>query len=144
MLLRNCKKIGNRLWLENEDVTFQDPSIFRRTMIATQVCSTHSLKSNKNKLNTKSSTFLDTNNTPFDFKPIINTHERDTEITCKIIKLNLVSVFLDLWNKMNVLPAKISFTYEIITEIFCNFVEHVQCKNYVKLNGTFDERKEKK
>ena len=34
-ILRNGKEIGNILWLEDEDVTFQDPSTFRKTMIAT-------------------------------------------------------------------------------------------------------------
>ena len=34
-LLHNGKEIGNRLWLEDEDITFQDPSTFRKTMIAT-------------------------------------------------------------------------------------------------------------
>ena len=28
-MLRGGKKIGNRLWLEDEDVTFQDSSIFK-------------------------------------------------------------------------------------------------------------------
>ena len=30
MLLRNGKEIGNRLWLEDEDITFQDSSTFRK------------------------------------------------------------------------------------------------------------------
>ena len=34
-LLRNGKEIGNRLWLEYEDITFQDPSTLRKTMIET-------------------------------------------------------------------------------------------------------------
>ena len=29
-LLRNGKEIGNRLWLEYEDITFQDPSTLRK------------------------------------------------------------------------------------------------------------------
>ena len=29
-LLCNGKEIGNRLWLEDEDVIFQDPSTFRK------------------------------------------------------------------------------------------------------------------
>ena len=47
-LLRNGKEIGNRLWLEDEDVTFQYPSIFRKKTIAIWLCSTRNLKSNSN------------------------------------------------------------------------------------------------
>ena len=95
-----------------------------------------------NQLNSKSRTFLNENNTPFDFKPIINAYERDTERSCKITKLNLASVFPDLWNKMNVSTAKFPFTYETMTEFLCHFGEHVQCRDDMKLNGTFDESKD--
>ena len=141
-LLRNGKEIGNILWLEDEDVTFQDFTTFRQTMIATWLCSTHNLKSNRNQLNERSRTFLDKDNTPFDFKPIINTHERDTKRSSKLTKLNLASAFLDLWNKMNVSVAKIPITYETITEMFCHFGEKLQCQDDIKLNGSFDESKD--
>ena len=111
--------------MEDEDVIFQDPSIFRKAMITTWLCSTHNLKLNRNQLNSKSRTFLDEDNTPFDFKPIINSYERDTERSCKITKLNLASAFPDLWNKMNVSAAKIPLTYETITEFLCHFGEYV-------------------
>ena len=109
--------------LEDEDVTFQYLSTFRKTMITTWLCNTHNLKSNKNQLNVRSRTFLDKDHTPLDLKPIINAHERDTKNSSKLTKLNLASTFPDLWNNMNVSTAKIPFTYEIITEIFCRFGE---------------------
>ena len=84
-------------------------------MIATWLCSTHNSKSNRNQLNARSRTFLDKGDTPFNFKPIINAHERDTKRSSKLTKVNLASTFPDLWNKMNVLAAKTSFTYETIT-----------------------------
>ena len=114
-LLRNGKEIGNRLWLEDKNVAIQDPSTFRKTMIATWLCSTHNSKSNRNQLNARSRTFLDKGDTPFNSKPIINAHERDTKRSSKLTKVNLASTFPDLWNKMNVLAAKPSFTYETIT-----------------------------
>ena len=136
------KEIGNRLWLEDEDVTFQDPSTFRKTMIVTWLCSSHNSKSNRNQLNARSRTFLDKVDTPFNFKPIINAHERNTKRRSKLTKVNLASTFPDLWNNMNVSTAKILFTYEIITEIFCRFVEQLQCQDYMKLNESFDESKD--
>ena len=84
-------------------------------MIATWLCSTHNLKSNRNKLNAKSRTFMDKDDTPFNFKPIINAHERDTKRSSKLTKSTLASTFLDLWNKMNVSVAKVPFTYETVT-----------------------------
>ena len=71
---------------------------------------------------------MDKNDTLFDFKPIINAH--------------LASAFPDLWNKMNISAAKIPFTYETITEIFCHFGEHIQCRDDMKLNATLDESKD--
>lgn len=59
---------------------------------------------------------MDKVDTPFDFKPIVNAHERDTKKSCKITKLNLTSTFPDIWNKMNVSTTKIPFTYKTITE----------------------------
>lgn len=137
-ILRNGKEIGNRIWLEDEDVTFQDPSIFRKIMIATWLCRTYNLKSYRNQLNGRSRTFLDKDDTPFDFKPIINAHERDTKRRNKLIKLNLASPFPDLWNKMNVSEAKITFTYETIIQMFCHFGETLQCQDDMILNGSFD------
>ena len=92
-LLRNSKEIRNGLWLEDEDVTFQDPSTFRKAMITTWLCSTRNLKSNRNQLNARSRIFLDKDDNTFDFKPIINAHERDTKKSSKLTKLNLASVF---------------------------------------------------
>ena len=140
-ILRNGKEIGNILWLEDEDVTFQDPSTFRKIMIATWLRRTYNLKSNRNQLNARSRTFLDKDDTPFDFKPIINAHERDTKRSYKLIKLNLASPFPDLWNEMNVSAAKIPFTYETIIEMFCHFDEKIQCQDDMILNGSFDESK---
>ena len=140
--LRNGKEIGNILWLKDEDVTFQDPSIFRKTMIATWLCSTHNLKSNRTQLNARSRTFLDKYDTPFNFNPKLNAHERDTKRSSKLTKLNLASTFLALWNKMLVSAVKILFIYETITEIFCHFGEQLQCQDDIKLNGSFDESKD--
>ena len=112
-LLRNDKEIGNILWL--------------KPMIATWLCSTHNLKSNMNQLNERSRTFLDKDDTPFDFKPIINTHERDTKRSSKLTKLTIASTIPDLWNKMNVSVAKVPFTYETVIEMFCHFGEHLKC-----------------
>ena len=109
-LLHNGIENGNILRLKDEDVTFQDPSTFRKTMIATWLYSTHNLKSNRNELNVRSRTFLDKDDTLFDFKPIINVHEIYTKHNCKITNLNLACAFPDLWNKMKVSAAKILFT----------------------------------
>ena len=85
---------------------------------------------------------MDKDDTPFHFKPKINAHERDTKRSFKLTKLNLASAFPNLWNKINVSAAKISFTYEKITEIFCHFGKQLQCQDYMKLNGSFDESKD--
>ena len=111
-------------------------------MIATWLCSTHNLKSNRNQLNAKSRTFMDKNDAPFDFKPIINAHERDTKRSYKLTKLTLASAFPDLWNKMNISAAKVPFTYETVTEMFYHFGEHLKCQDDMKLKGTFDESKD--
>ena len=84
-------------------------------MIATWLCNTHNLQSNRNQLNARSRTFLDKDDTLFDFKPIINAYERDTKRRYKLTKINLAYAFLDLWNKMNVSAAKVPFTYETVT-----------------------------
>ena len=42
---------------------------------------------------------------------------------------------------MNVSVAKIPFTYKTITEMFCHFGKQLQCQDDMKLNGSFDERK---
>ena len=141
-LLRNGKEIGNILWLEDEDVTFQDFTTFRQTMIATWLCSTHNLKSNRNQLNAKSRTFMDKDDTPFGFQPIIDAHDRDNKRSSKLTKLTIAAAIPDLWNKMNVSAAKVPFTYETVTEMFCHFGEHLKCQDDMKLKGTFDENKD--
>ena len=128
--------------MEDEDVTFQDPSIFRKTMIATWLCNTHNLQSNRNQLNARSRTFLDKDDTPFNFNPILNAHERDTKRSSKLTKFTIASAFSDLWNKMPVSVAKIPFTYERIIEVFCHFGEQLQCQDDMKLDRSFDESKD--
>ena len=113
-----------------------------KTMIATRLCSTYNIKSNRNQLNAKSRTFMDKDDTSFGFKPIVDAHERYTKRSSKLTKLTIASAIPDLWNKMNVSAGKIQFTYERITEIFCHFGEQLQCQDYMKLNGSFTESKD--
>ena len=85
---------------------------------------------------------MDKDDTPFYFKPMINAHERDTKRSSKLTKLTIASAIPDLWNKMNVSAAKVPFTYETVTEMFCHFGEHLKCQDDMKLKGTFDENKD--
>ena len=109
-LLHNGKEIGNTLWLKEEDVTFKDPSIFKKKWLQHGYTTQTKLKSNMNQINVRSRTCLDKSDTLFNFKPIINVHEIYTKHNCKITNLNLACAFSDLWNKVNVSAAKILFT----------------------------------